>query len=285
MVTGERESAKKIQLAKKHLAAEVRSWKVMSATTVKMLAVVLMFLDHIHEMFASVGAPQWLNLLGRPVFPLFLFIAAESFAYTRSRKRYLERLLAASVGMSLLTWAVQMAVSNDSVALMNNAFSTFFVAAVYMHSCDLLREGVRRKKGGQIAKGILFALIPVFTMAPAFLLLFLSARGMASGAVLQGLALLSRLLPSLLSVEGGPLYVLLGVLFYLLRGNRSAQIVTVLLFAAAAYTISGGVQWAAALAVIPMMLYNGERGRGMKRFFYIFYPAHIVGLYLLASFL
>ncbi|MEG9196214.1 TraX family protein [Streptococcus thermophilus] len=38
------------------------------------------------------------------------------------------------------------------------------------------------------------------------------------------------------------------------------------------------------LAVIPMYFYNGERGSGNKNFFYIFYPAHIYLLWILASF-
>lgn len=45
--------------------------KVSNATNLKFLAICLMFLDHIHEMFSASGAPIWLTMLGRVVF-LFL---------------------------------------------------------------------------------------------------------------------------------------------------------------------------------------------------------------------
>ena len=42
-------------------------WQILDATTLKFLAVVLMVLDHIHEMFVSMGAPMWLTMAGRLV--------------------------------------------------------------------------------------------------------------------------------------------------------------------------------------------------------------------------
>ena len=77
--------------------------------------------------------------------------------------------------------------------------------------------------------------------------------------------------------------MLMGLLLYIFREKRLTQIGIVLIYAVIYYLIDGGVQWAIALAIIPMLFYNGEKGRGIKKFFYIFYPVHIIGLYLLAT--
>ena len=78
----------------------------------------------------------------------------------------------------------------------------------------------------------------------------------------------------------------LGLLFYIFRRHRMAQMVTLTLVSLFVYlTDPTSVQWMMVFAVIPMYFYNDEKGRGMKLFFYIFYPAHIYFLYILASLL
>lgn len=264
---------------------EISKRQVLDATAIKFLAVALMFVDHIHEMFSPLGVPAWVDLFGRPVFPLFLFLAADSFYYTHSKKSYIKRLLIASWCMTFLTTITARLVPNESVGLMNNAFSTFFVTAVYMLGWDFLQQGRREKKPGMIRKGILTMLIPILFILPTALMLVLAMNGLASQGIIQALAFVSLLLPNPAAVEGGPLYVLLGLLFYIFRENRRVQILIVVAFGIVAGCLVGGGQWAIALAAIPMFLYNGQKGKGCKNFFYIFYPTHIIGLYLIATFL
>ena len=93
-------------------------------------------------------------------------------------------------------------------------------------------------------------------------------------------------IPNLLVVEGGYIIVYLGLLFYIFRRHCIAQMVTLTLVSLFVYlTDPTSVQRMMVFAVIPMYFYNGEKGRGMKLFFYIFYPAHIYFLYILASLL
>lgn len=67
-------------------------------------------------------------------------------------------------------------------------------------------------------------------------------------------------------------YVFLGVfcivLLYLLRKNRYLQLAALLPLCVASPWI--------ALAAPPIVAYNGQRGRGLQSFFYIFYPAHFL---------
>lgn len=259
--------------------------KILNITIIKLIAVVLMFMDHIHQMFTVVGAPVWLTMAGRLVFPMFLFAAAESFHYTHSKKKYLQRLLFASWGMTLFTFLLQQAVPNENVVLMNNAFSTFFMAGLYMLFWDWFAEGMHKKEIKLVIKSILYCFIPVLCALPPFLIVMFSMSGNVSTSVIRYLSVATMFIPNILTVEGGYAFVLLGVLFYIFREKRSIQIIVLLILSVLTYMTDGGFQCLMCLAAIPMVLYNGERGRGMKNFFYMFYPAHIGILYLVSSLL
>jgi hypothetical protein len=76
-------------------------------------------------------------------------------------------------------------------------------------------------------------------------------------------------------------YVFLGVLaivlFYLLRSNEYLRLCGLCPF----LIVSPWVL----LSLIPITMYNGQRGKGPKYFFYIFYPAHLLLFALIAQIL
>jgi len=262
----------------------------LNATAIKIIAIVLMVFDHIHQMWAFSGAPIWLKWLGRPVFPILLFAMAESFHYTRNRKSFLKRLLVASWIMTICSTALQIGLPNDDVILMNGAFMTFFVTGLYMLFYDMLASGVKEKKAGKIVKSILLCFVPILTSIPPLLLSVLHENEVFAPEIIRVLINVCLLLPNLLFLEGGFTLVILGVLFYALRKWKWAQISALVAISALSFISSeAGLeqqnQWLMVLAVIPMLLYNGEKGRGMKHFFYIFYPAHIYLLYIISTLL
>ena len=256
----------------------IRETLQINATNIKIIAVVLMFINHIHQMFNVYGAPVWLTWLGRPVFPMFLFIMAESFYHTKNVKKLLIRLLAFSIGMTVLNNIIGMIFPHENVQLINNAFGTFFIATLYMFLADMLKNAF-----GKSARKAVFAtalcLVPIITAIPALVLTQLENPPYVLIRIFMHV-------PSLILVEGGFAMVLIGVLFYLFRKWRMLQVAVLILFSILAFVSnSSSPQWMMVFAAIPMLLYNGERGRGMKNFFYIFYPAHIYLLYIVSALL
>lgn len=71
------------------------------------------------------------------------------------------------------------------------------------------------------------------------------------------------------------------IFFYYLLYQK--KVVKQLAFVLENYLLYGsGVQIYASFAVLPMLLYNGKKGPSLKYVFYVFYPAHLLILYLIS---
>ena len=90
-------------------------------------------------------------------------------------------------------------------------------------------------------------------------------------------------LPNILTVEGGYLFVLLGLLFYIFRKSRVLQILVLVAMSTYIFIVGDRIQSIMIFAAVPIALYNGERGKGIKNFFYIYYPLHIGILYVIST--
>lgn len=94
-------------------------------------------------------------------------------------------------------------------------------------------------------------------------------------------------------MDGGTLFIIQGVLMYLLRKHRKLQVCVFCALEIVIYIIipiafmpgitikflfTDAYEWMGIAAAIFMLIYNGERGKGSKKLFYWFYPLHIYGL-------
>lgn len=253
--------------------------KGISTFDLKIIGIILMFIDHIHQMFVPFGAPDWLDYFGRPVATLFFFVSVVGFSHTRNKKKYMLRLYLSMVLMSFFTFFLQKIVGYEQVVLINNIFRDLFIGTLMMAGVDLIVAGKQTKSGKKISGGILLFLLPILfsLLLPVFL---------TNSAFLQNQLVVMpfmALTPALLLAENNVM-VLLIPLLYLAKDNRKIQC---LLIAAVSvvYFILGSTQWMMIFAIVPILLYNGQKGRGIKYFFYVFYPAHIAILYLISAFL
>jgi hypothetical protein len=257
-------------------------WRILSGTGVKIAGIVLMTADHLHQMFINQGAPDWLGWFGRPVAAMFLFLCAEGFFYTRNKRQYMLRLLAGSIFMNVMNQVLSVAMPMEHITLINNIFGTLFMAAFYMWIIDGIYDGFKKKKPAQILGAAAGFILPFAVSLAALLALQYENRTAV---------LILLLIPNPILVEGGFVLVFMGVFFYLFRKYRFVQAALVLLVSALIWYSSrnepgaGNFQWLMVFAVIPILLYNGRRGKGGKYFFYAYYPAHIYALYCVAWFI
>lgn len=97
---------------------------------IKLIGIILMVGDHVYEMFNYVNPPTILNMFGRIVLPIFLFMSAEGFYYTRNRLKYMSRLLIGFWGMNLGNLVIPKIFPMNEVTIINNVFGTLFFSDV-----------------------------------------------------------------------------------------------------------------------------------------------------------
>lgn len=257
----------------------------MTGFQIKMLGIVLMVLDHVHQMFAPLGIPEWFTMLGRAVAPMFIFIAVEGFTHTRSKRRYLTRLLVGYWIMGGGSYILQkfLPLDHGHYGLANNIFGTLFISVLMMLGIYLIQNGHQDHNKKQLWLGISI-IVGELLWSMLTVLVFFSPNLMLR----QGAAVASMIFPGIMITEGGPLFIALAILLYLFKENRVGQVASILLIGLTATgfnfvgLLTTNIQWMLILSIIPILLYNGARGRSDKWFFYIFYPTHIWLLYILA---
>lgn len=249
----------------------------LNASALKWLALCCMVTDHVAYFF---GLPVQLRWVGRLAAPIFLFFVVEGFCHTRSLKKYLLRMYAVAVTMGFINAVLAAAGGSwreDHITPTNSICSTFFLLLVMLQGVRMLEQ--------QHPVGLLLLAAPFAVHYGATALL----------NEVNAKLLLTTVLPSPICSEGGVSFLAMGILLYLLQGDRRWQLggfaavtvgIFILPYLAAGATLGwlffAGYQWMQIFAVVPLALYSGEKGESPRWFFYLFYPAHIYLLYFIS---
>lgn len=228
--------------------------KGLSANALRWIAMTGMLLDHLWG--TVVSGNLWMTCLGRMVFPIYAFQLTEGFVRTQNRKRYALRLLAFAL-ISEIPFNLMMAGSWFFPFHQNTIF-TLLLGLWVIRTLEALYQ--KQCKPWQGALHLLAA--------------------------------------ALLTVVGFPDYgwqgVLTVVLFYLFREGRFAKLGQLAGMTLLHVVLTEGqtlpwlfdlpLQSFALLALIPIWLYDGRKGRGgklMQYGAYLYYPLHMLLLVLL----
>lgn len=217
----------------------------------KILAMASMLLDHVGLMLL----PEWgfLRVLGRLAFPIFAYMIAEGCRYTKNRTKYLLTLLVMALGIQAVYFIAM-------GSLYQNILLTFTLSVLLICGVDLFLQE-KTVARGLLAAGAVLLVVFVGAVAPV---IFKNA-----GFV----------------IDYGFFGVLLPVAVYYAPGKLGKLIAvsSILLIRALLY---GELKWFAFLSLPFLALYNGKRGKyKLKYLFYVFYPAHLLAIYLIEQLL
>lgn len=212
----------------------------LTGNQLKIIAMVTMTCDHVGLQLL----PQllWLRLLGRLAMPIYAYMIAEGCRHTRNRKKYLLRLL----GLGALCQVVYLVAMGS---LYQCILITFSLSVMLICHMDRAEQEKTPKANTRLFAAVIFTFF-VCTVLP-------------------------DLLPNTdFEIDYGLSGVLLPVLIHG-AGTRG-----LLLGLALVALENGGIQWLAFLSVPLLLAYNGQRGKtNMGKFFYWYYPAHLVVIY------
>ncbi|EGT2203968.1 conjugal transfer protein TraX [Clostridioides difficile] len=265
--------------------------KGISGFTIKVLALIFMTFDHIAAfMPQTMQIPIWFHWVGRISAPLFIFMVVEGFCYTSNRKKYISRLYIWSVIMAIGNQIINNVFSHpEGAIIINNIFSTLFLIAIYLQAIEFIKKFRKEKEIKYFIIGLLMIIIPIVLGIFTVTLLFKATNKI--------IILFMILVPVPFLVEGGPVWIILGIIFYLCRGKKFSLsicyvLMCIFIFTAMSngdYSLKNSIlqnyQWMMIASLPLMLLYNGEKGKSMKYLFYLYYPIHVYILYILGIYL
>lgn len=243
--------------------AFLKKLRFLNGNVLKLIALVTMTVDHV----GGIIFPHvvWMRIVGRLAFPIFAYMIAEGCLYTRSKARYLTMIAALGILCQCIFWfaehsmyqciLITFSLSIIMIYLLQNAWKErnsfihwiiFILALGVVFFVTYIVPAQPWSNGFAVDYGFFGVLLPVFIHIPDLIL---------------------KDKDTLLDIRFLLKWVMLGLGLILV-----------------ASTITLRVQWWSLLALIPVLLYSGTRGRvNMKYLFYIYYPLHLGILYLVST--
>ena len=231
--------------------------KGLNINELKIIAIIAMTIDHITAILLSdklnIQTYIVLRAIGRITIPIMWFSIIEGYYHTKNIKKYIGRLFIFSI---ISHFAYAYAFKKPIIPK-----SIFFeTSVIWSLMCGLIALWIA--KNDKLKKWMKFILVVAI-----FILTYKSDWGLVS----------------VLAIVGMGIY----------RENFTKQMlalcISVVLVEMVKYGLTNSIWHIVQLSIffaIPLLgKYNGEKGKGLKWFFYIYYPIHLILLGIISNFI
>lgn len=223
----------------------------------KWIAIITMLIDHAG--FVLFNDLQILRMIGRLAFPIFCFLLVEGLAHTSNLGKYFLRLFAfAFVSEVPFDYMFYPNNINNNVSVNiwahQNIFFTLFIGLLVIAAIDYVNRRFPDK--------VIYTTLAEVAFT-------------AAGCVVA----------IVLNTDYDALGILYIVFFYIYKNNKTLLIWYLALSTIFYFEFQINTQILCLVSLIFINMYSGEKGKGMKYFFYAFYPLHIILLVFIRTYL
>lgn len=228
----------------------------MNAFVLKIIACFTMFIDHVGYIVFD-GHSSWFNYVGRLAFPIFAFQISEGYIHTHDVKKYLLRLILFAF-ISQIPFLLFHSIINNELGL--NVIFTLFLGLVAIIIYDKYNKFVG------VSSAIIFGIIAHFLNSDysfygvgiTFLFYVFNKN--------KCLLAISFIIATLMQYS----YLILGYYNYGFEFLKNVFIIYLPYFICTIFSI------------IIILCYNKKKGPNTRYLFYLFYPLHMILIYILS---
>lgn len=218
--------------------------KFLSNFDLKIIAIITMTIDHIGAiMYPNIDI---FRIIGRISFPIFAFLLVEGFRHTSNKLKYFLRLLLFAV----ITQPIYDYAFNNREL---NILFTFSLSFLLLSSLEFIKKIINK-----YSKGIENYLYKTVFYSLTYILFVLFSI--------------------ILNVDYQALGISLVFIFYLVPNLYLSFLLYLL---AVIFLATNIIQFYSLLSFLFIYMYNGEKGKNIKYFFYLYYPLHLLILKML----
>ncbi len=246
--------------------------KCLSTFSLKLIAILTMTIDHIGAIWGaqdyggvlSYDTYMILRTIGRIAFPIFCYLIVEGYFHTRNVRNYAIRLFVFALLSQLpFNLAIKGGISRFYSL---NIFFTLLLGLILIWIIDAAIKKIRISEiepHQSIILPYIFAVIAVFYAVENFM-----------------------------PIDYGIYGLLLILVFYFFRAKEEtlenpdagtkAVLWQFIAIGIITFLFSFGIQIYALFALIPIAMHNHKKGKGLKYFFYLYYPLHLLIIYFIS---